>query len=126
MSELSEAAERLREMEAVSEHWASKPMDERRAWNREWTKHAAVVVAACLVEHHADDGDKLNSPEAIDWLDGLSRVDGDGLPMLTVQLKDDGLHLVNNNWVSPRVATKGDVRTLCRALGIELQETRDG
>lgn len=125
MSELSEAEERLRRRKA------GEPL--KAIYGRSGPGAAMDIEHDCmelahayLAEHHADDGDKLNSPEAIDWLDGLSRVDGDGLPMLTVQLKDDGLHLVNNNWVSPRVATKGDVRTLCRALGIELQETRDG
>jgi hypothetical protein len=82
-----------------------------------------AVIAAYLAEHPADEDEAISTPAAIDWLDSLSRVGGD-LSMITVRACDDGMHLVSGDWVSPHVATKGDVRRLAAVLGIDLQEPR--
>lgn len=90
---------------------------------------AAIIVArAWRAEHPADD-EELAS---IQWLKGLSR-DGGDLSMLCVRLVDDKIHLMAPgkvtegiggllDYVSPRPATRGDLRLLCRALGIPMKE----
>jgi hypothetical protein len=68
-----------------------------------------------------------------DWLRTLNRADGGPLNMVCVRLCDDGFHLMAPgkvtegisgmlDYVSPRPATRGDVRRLCQALGVTLKE----
>jgi len=82
-----------------------------------------------LDEHPADDAD----PADYDWLNALRSENDQPLSMLAVRLCDDGFHLMApgrpsegidglNDYVAPHPATKGDVRRLCAALGVPLEE----
>lgn len=86
------------------------------------------ICDAYIAEHPADD----DVPVAVEWLESLSRSGGD-MSFLRVRLCDDGFHLMSpcntvgegieglTDFVSPNVATRGDVRRLCKALGVELK-----
>jgi hypothetical protein len=73
-------------------------------------------------------------PAELDWLNGLRRKDGD-MSWLCLRLIDRRFHLMApgkvtegidglKDHVSPRPATKGDVRMLAYAIGVELIESR--
>jgi len=74
------------------------------------------------------------TPVSLAFLERLRRVDGGDFSFMAVRLCDDGLHLMGvrgrprngidglDDYVAPNVATRGDVRRLCEALGIELRE----
>src|SRR5688572_16930093 len=75
------------------------------------------LAHAYLAEHPADEDD----PADLNWLNSLDRVGGD-MSWLCVQLVDSNFHLMSpcskvsdgirglTDYVSPRPATKGDVR----------------
>jgi len=89
---------------------------------------AVILAHGYLTEHPADDNELVT----IDWLNSLKRADGGDFGMFAVRFVRPNFHLmaVNkkpttgidgiNDWVSPRPATRGDVRRLCAALGVEL------
>ena len=94
-------------------------------------EHARAVAEFMIrAEREAD-----MRPADIEWLEGLRRADGGLLNMLTVRMCEDGtFHLMAPgkhtegieglaDYVSPHTATRGTVRKLASALGIELTES---
>lgn len=91
--------------------------------------HADVSKIARHVQRMYDE-----TPVSIGFLERLRRADGGDFSFMAVRLCDDGLHLMGvrgrpqngidglHDYVAPNVATQGDVRRLCEALGIELRE----
>ena len=76
------------------------------------------LADAYLAEHQADD----EQPIDLKWLDCLSR-DGGDLPFICVTYRDGAYHLTGHSeYVAPDPATRGDVRRLCKSLGVELKE----
>jgi hypothetical protein len=69
----------------------------------------------------ADDGDLLGTVASIDWLDSLRRADGGDMGMFTIRATGDEIRLIVNGFESLKPNTRGDVRAICRALGIELE-----
>lgn len=63
----------------------------------------------------------------VDWLDGLKQTNGD-MSFMPIMAMDDGIHLMvergagRDPHVSPRVATRGDVRMFAESLGVTLIE----
>jgi hypothetical protein len=99
---------------------------ERFCWARE------KCLAAYLAEHPADD----NEPVTRDWLIALGfhsvfrtlRLDVNGRTRIEMWCDDNGKAgciCVNDCKISNDKATRGDVRRLCRALGISLKEQSD-
>ena len=85
---------------------------------RQQLRDLASLGTAWLAEHPADD----DEPVTVVWIETLSRYGGD-MSFLKVRLFDDGFHLMGQGcYVSPRVATRRDVRDLCRILGVQLKE----
>lgn len=82
--------------------------------------HIDELIDSVLAEHPADDDVEAD----IAWLNALSRQDGD-MSMMCVRLGVDGklFHLCGHGeWVSPKPATRGDVRRLLRALGVGVKK----
>ncbi len=88
-----------------------------------------VVAGQFLAEHPADD----DVPVTVEWLNKLDNADGTGMGMLRVRLMEDRtIRLMSpclkpnegieglGDWIASRQATRGDVRRLCKSLGIEV------
>ena len=97
--------------------WCGATAETEREWN-------------LRTEHPADDSEQVT----IDWLNTLYRVPCGPLSMLSIRLGHDGLIYLMapgkqtegiggiSDYVSPKPATRGDVRRLCAALGVEITE----
>lgn len=120
--ELAAAVERLKCEDEFSPTW-------KCGYN------SALAAAAALIRSSgSDDGDE---PVTVEWLKCLSRNGGD-MSFLRLRLCDYGFHLMSpcnavhegidglRDYVAPRPATRGDIRDLCRALGVELRESSAG
>jgi hypothetical protein len=108
MTDIQSAAERLRRLE---------PYDMANIYG----KDERAVIEAYLAEHPADDGDLLGTVASIDWLDSLRRADGGDMGMFTIRATGDEIRLIVNGFESLKPNTRGDVRAIFRALGIELE-----
>lgn len=83
-----------------------------------------------MIEQQGDQ-DENNRLVDLDWLNKLRRKGGD-MSILRVRLVDGAIHLMSpcnlpregidglRDYVSPRPATRGDIRKLCEAMGVEL------
>lgn len=122
--ELREAAERLRRMETgvglreVYEYYGDMPGDELDKWMID----RALVAKAYLAEHPEDDG-KAVTPQWLKKLHG-AEVGFGGWPRIgPIQWDQIGLSAVvstlQGTWPLP---TRGHVRRLAVALGVELKE----
>ncbi len=114
MTKLSEAAERLRRGE-----YGHDPVG-----MYQWNHDVKLTSNAYLAEHRADDGEYTTE----EWLDSVldrERMDDDityWTPGRGICIHLDGGVYIQNEEYGP-AKTRGDVRNLCRALGIELEET---
>jgi hypothetical protein len=112
MTDIQSAAERLRTIDPTNLfYWRSDAP----------IRDCEVLARAYLAEHPADDGDLLGTVASIDWLDSLRRADGGDMGMFTIRATGDEIRLIVNGFESLKPNTRGDVRAICRALGIELE-----
>jgi hypothetical protein len=112
-SELKESADRLRRGKTESIYGIYNGNADR------YEEDIRTIVNAYLALVPADDGEDAD----IKWLGGLSSSDGQPLSMMAVRLIGDKFHLVSNDYVSPKPATRGDVRDFCSALQVPLTES---
>ena len=142
-SELRQAAERLRKFEAEGFAAAYAGIDHAdcigipKEWMSQYHDDMLAVAKAYLAEHDDDD----ETPVDAEWLRGVfgfsdpkwpifhsaKNVNGD---FLTIGLVCQDRFVIFGDvgvWVElPAVHTRGDVRRLSRALGVELKEKNNG
>jgi len=119
MTAISEAAERLREHESGGDIYpfdgGAMEMGDERA-----------LAAAYLAEHPADDGEPITE----EWLRSVGfKVSPDfeflfieaGLRPGTIEFDPDIGWIIFGSKATRLLETRGDVRRLCAALGIELK-----
>jgi hypothetical protein len=84
-------------------------------------------LAGAIIDLLHSLGHQVDDDEATDiiWLNSLQRADGGDLSMLCVRLVDDKFHLAMHGYVSPKPATRGDVRRLLSALGVTTKPAAD-
>ena len=115
-NEVKEAAERLREEFEV--HSSGIARD------------ACVVAEAYLAEHAADDGEAVTA----EWLRTVGFYGKVNRPLsftqgeLTLVIEGPRCWInmgMRTKHLPPNIKTRGDVRRLCNALGVELKESGD-
>jgi len=122
--ELQRAAERLRACNYESD------------WDLDGASFQQIsdwqaLAKAYLAEHPADDGEAVT----VEWLESIGWLeDQTGWPAICLRETSEwGISWRGHGiWLTPmsvplyRAPTRGDVRRLCRALGIALKETTNG
>lgn len=139
MDDVRAAAERL---SALCNGWMPAPAAAHYHRSGLQIKDMQDVVGAYLAEHPADDGDALDNeffgtqwsesgfyfsiivehPTPIELRIGPCEEDGSWTVALNQKPGPDAQHEPDDCVCLPSARTRGDVRRLCRALGVELKE----
>ena len=85
------------------------------------TKDELTIVKAYLAEHPADDGEAVSE----DWLRSVGLRDN-RMVIEFMKLEDGRWASRWHGWELPRLKSRGQVRNLCAALGVELKESEVG
>lgn len=120
MSDVRAAAERLVKFEKDCNFYGWPDRFDRGLF-----LEALTFVSIYLAEHPADDGETITrewfrsvSPTSNNW------IHGDGVDIYQDSLGAVSLCLVEECQVLPHIKTRGDVRRLCRSLGVEVRNDR--
>lgn len=81
------------------------------------SNHTCTLIDYVLATVRGDDDELIDEL----WFIKQKRVDGP-LRMIVLVRRPEGFHLEVNGYESDRPATRGDFRTLCRSLGVKLEE----
>lgn len=136
MSDVRAAAERLRQMRADSEAFDGGYPDNEDGRLQSLCDHA-ILADAYLAEHPADDDEpvtedfirSLNPPRY--WEAGAEYVWPDVCLRYSLEICDGKPPVLSAGFYIdggdkpvylPHIKTRGDVRRLCRALGVEVKE----